>query len=163
MLLLLTESQEAKKRRQTQRGDPPVPMISRQSKRAGNQAGQIERDDPPACLLGLTWLLCFGLHLLGQQRQQVDGNVILTVLLFQAVHHASREGKGAEMEKFGDLQTGYRSAIVLLMLHTTHSVISGPKSTTKSSWKSCKTLWEIVSCLEHIDYRTRITNNLLII
>lgn len=51
---------------------------------------------------------------------------------------------------------------MLLMPHVTHSVISGPKSTTKSSWKSCKTLWEIVACLEHIDYRTGINNNLLI-
>lgn len=108
MLLLLTESQETKKRRQTQRRDPPAPTISRWSKRARNQAGQIERDDPPVCLFGLAWLLSFVLHLFGQQRQQVDGNVILTLLLFQAVHHASREGKGAEVEKFRELPTPVR-------------------------------------------------------
>lgn len=110
MLLLLTESQETKKRRQTQGRDSPVPTISRRSKRAGNQERQIERDGPPVCFFGLAWLLSFVLHLIGQQRQQVDGNVILTLLLFQAVHHTSREGKGAEVEKFRALPTPVRGA-----------------------------------------------------
>lgn len=59
----------------------------------------MERGDPPVCLLALAWLLPFVLHLSGQQRQQVDGNVILAVLLFQAVHRVSGEGKGAEVGK----------------------------------------------------------------
>lgn len=49
-----------------------------------------------------------------------------------------------------------------MMQYATHSVTSGPKSTTKSSWKSCKTLWEIVSCLEHNFYKEVIINNTII-
>lgn len=108
MLLLLTESQETKKRRQTQRRNPPVPNISRRSKRAANQAGQKQGDDPLVWLFGLARLLSFVLHLFSQQRQKVDGNVILTLLLFQAVHHTSREGKGAEVEKVRALLTAVR-------------------------------------------------------
>lgn len=66
----------------------------------------MERDDPPVCLFALAWLLSFVPHLFGQQRQQVDGNVILAVLLFQAVHHVSREGKGAEVGKVRVSYTG---------------------------------------------------------
>lgn len=58
------------------------------------------------CLFALAWLLSFVLHLFGQQRQQVDGNVVLAVLLFQAVHHVSREGKGAEGGKVRASYTG---------------------------------------------------------
>lgn len=51
-------------------------------KRAENQAGCIEWDDPPVWILALVWQLSFVLHFFGQQRQQVYGNVVLTVLLF---------------------------------------------------------------------------------
>lgn len=42
VLLLLTESQEAKEWGQTQRRDSPVPAKNRQSDRAENRAGQLE-------------------------------------------------------------------------------------------------------------------------
>lgn len=47
-------------------------------------------------LPGLAGLFSSALQLFGQQRQQVDGDVVLTLLLLQAVHHPSRERKGAE-------------------------------------------------------------------
>lgn len=58
------------------------------------------------CLFGLAWLLSFVLHLFGQQRQQVDGNVVLTLLLFQAVHHAGREGESTEVQRERVTNTG---------------------------------------------------------
>lgn len=54
--------------------------------------------DWPVCLLGLTLLLSFVLDVFGQYRQQVDGNVFLTLLLIQVVHHTGWKRKGTETQ-----------------------------------------------------------------